>query len=343
MHHEMTAEWLLRGAAVLAVAAALSAVLIVILRPLLERYALARPNARSSHAVPTPQGGGIAVVAATIAVACGALYFSAAAASGAGALSAVFAAALLMAGVGVADDIRSIDVAPRLALQALAVALVIFALPNELRVLPSAPWWIERILLVVGGAWFVNLVNFMDGLDWMTVAEVLPVTATLAVIGGLGALPPAAVAVTLALCGATIGFAIFNRPIASLFLGDVGSLPIGLLLGWLLLLLATGGHLAAAVVLPLYYLADATITLLRRLARGERFWQAHRTHFYQLATDRGFGVTEVVGWVFVVNIGLCALAALTVIVPGRPSDVGALLGGAVLVGCLLGAFARGRK
>ena len=69
----------------------------------------------------------------------------------------------------------------------------------------------------------------MDGLDWMTVAEVVPITAALAVIGLLGSLPPAAIVVSLALCGAMIGFAYFNRPVAKLFLGDVGSLPIGLI------------------------------------------------------------------------------------------------------------------
>ncbi len=110
--------------------------------------------------------------------------------------------------------------------------------------------------------------------------------------------------IALALCGAVIGFAYFNRPVARLFLGDVGSLPIGFLLGWLLLLVAASGHLAAAIVMPLYYLADATITLLRRLFRGEPVWHAHRSHFYQLATDRGFTVIGVVAWVFAVNVAL---------------------------------------
>ena len=142
--------------------------------------------------------------------------------------------------------------------------------------------------------WFVNLVNFMDGLDWMTVAETVPITAALAVIGILGVLPWQETVISLALCGATIGFAFFNRPVAKLFLGDVGSLPIGLLLGWLLLVLAGSGGRTAAVLLPLYYLADSTITLLRRAANGEPVWQAHRSHFYQRATDRGFHVIDVV-------------------------------------------------
>jgi UDP-N-acetylmuramyl pentapeptide phosphotransferase/UDP-N-acetylglucosamine-1-phosphate transferase len=340
MNRELSAWWL-AGAATVAFAALLCALLIVILRPLLKRYALARPNARSSHKTPTPQGGGIAVVAATIAATYGALYFSAAAAPAPGPLLIVFAAAILIACVGAAEDIRSIEVVPRLLLQAAAIALVIYALPHELRVVPLLPWWVERVLLVVGGLWFVNLVNFMDGLDWMTVAEIVPITAALAAIGGLGILPIQGTAVTLSLCGAMLGFAYFNRPVAKLFLGDVGSLPIGLLVGWLLLLLAARGHLAAAIVLPLYYLADATVTLLRRLARGEPVWQAHRTHFYQLATDRGFAVTEVVASVFVLNVVLATLAVLTIRLP--TFDVAALITGAILVAGLLFAFARGKK
>jgi UDP-N-acetylmuramyl pentapeptide phosphotransferase/UDP-N-acetylglucosamine-1-phosphate transferase len=141
--------------------------------------------------------------------------------------------------------------------------------------------------------WFVNLVNFMDGIDWMTVAEVVPVTAALAMFGLMGALPPDATVVALALCGAIIGFAPFNRPVARLFLGDVGSLPIGLLLGWLLVLLAGHGHLVAALLLPLYYLTDATITLLRRLMRGKPITEAHRSHYYQRALANGFSVFQV--------------------------------------------------
>jgi UDP-N-acetylmuramyl pentapeptide phosphotransferase/UDP-N-acetylglucosamine-1-phosphate transferase len=254
-----------------------------------------------------------------------------------------FAAIVLIAGVGAADDVRSIAVVPRLLLQALAVVMVIYALPEELRAAPFLPWWAERVLLVIGGLWFVNLVNFMDGLDWMTVAEVVPLAAALALMGALGALPPQGLAAALALCGAMIGFAYFNRPVAVLFLGDVGSLPIGLLLGWLFVLLAGRGHLAAAVLLPLYYLADASITLGRRLVRGEAVWKAHRTHFYQRATDGGFSVTEVVARVFLGNVILCALAVATVVAPSRLGNAIALLLGATVVTWLLATFARGKK
>jgi UDP-N-acetylmuramyl pentapeptide phosphotransferase/UDP-N-acetylglucosamine-1-phosphate transferase len=330
----------MRGAAIAGLSALVCVALIVLLRPMLQRYALAKPNARSSHRVPTPQGGGIAVMAATLA------------ASGFGlvafvapftpSLATAFAAAIVMAAVGVFDDVRPLAVAPRLLLQALAVAAVIYALPDTLRVLPAWPLSLERALLFVGGLWFVNLVNFMDGIDWMTVVEVVPVAGALVVFGGLGALSSDAVAVALALGGAMVGFAYFNRPAAKLFLGDVGSLPIGLLLGWLLVRLAGAGHLAAALLLPLYYLADATLTLLQRLSRGERIWQAHRTHYYQRATDRGFAVGEIVGLVLIVNLVLAALALATVLVKSRLVDGAALACGAALVGLLLYGFTRKR-
>ena len=140
-----------------------------------------------------------------------------------------------------------------------------------------------------------------------------------------------------------IGFAPFNRPVARIFLGDVGSLPIGLLLSWLLVLVAGHGHLAAALVLPLYYLADATLTLLRRMANREPFWQAHRTHFYQLATDRGFSVSEIVARVFAVNLALVALADCERAVARTRSAACVALGvGGALVGWLLYRFSRGK-
>ena len=137
---------------------------------------------------------------------------------------------------------------------------------------PLLPWTIERALLLVAGLWLVNLVNFMDGIDWMTVAEVVPVTGGVALVGALGALPPQALIVALALNGAMLGFAPFNRPVARLFLGDVGSLPIGLLLFWLLLLVA--GHRpprrgAAAAALLSSPTPPSTL-LRRRVSRRAR-------------------------------------------------------------------------
>jgi UDP-N-acetylmuramyl pentapeptide phosphotransferase/UDP-N-acetylglucosamine-1-phosphate transferase len=335
--------WTVTAPLIVVATALLAAGLIALLRPLLLRYALARPNARSSHREPTPQGGGIAVIAATIAISALVFVLTDLSNVDARALAMVAGATLLLAAIGAIDDIRPLGVILRLALQAAAVAIVIASLPVDLRIVPPLPWWIERLLLALAGLWFVNLVNFMDGLDWMTVAEVVPVTGAIGLLGALGLLPMSGAIVALALLGATIGFAPYNRPVARLFLGDVGSLPIGLLLGWMLTLLAGSGALVAALLLPLYYLADATITLLRRLARGERIWQAHRSHFYQRATDNGWSVRGVIGAVFAVNLALAGLAISSVFIAADYARLALFACGVLLVAALLTAFARGDK
>ena len=322
-------------------AALLSAALILITRPVLLRHAMASPNARSSHRIPTPQGAGIAVIAATLIVAGAVILFAGAA--DVKIPVAVFGATLFIAIVGFADDVRSIPVLPRLVLQGLAVAAVIFAAPESLRIIPACPLWIERALVLLAGLWFVNLVNFMDGLDLMTAAEAVPIAASVVLLGWLGEMPASTTIVAAALCGAMLGFSPFNRPVAKIFLGDVGSLPIGLLLGWCLLQLAWHQHVAAALLLPLYYLADATVTLFRRLARREPFWAAHRTHYYQRATDNGFTVWRVIGEVFVLNLVLAALAIISTRIEQLSIQLMLLAVGGIAVALVMRRFAQRRS
>jgi UDP-N-acetylmuramyl pentapeptide phosphotransferase/UDP-N-acetylglucosamine-1-phosphate transferase len=323
-------------AVALVLAAVLSFGLIRLLHPLLVRYALARPNARSSHSVPTPQGGGIAVIVSALVVG-GAGVVAMGGIAALPVFAVVAVAVLVLAVLGAVDDIRPLPALPRLLVQMAAVAaIVILASPG--RILPEAvPLAAERALLVLAGTWWVNLTNFMDGIDWITVSEFVPVTAALAAFGLLGFMSPAAGIVAVALCGALLGFSPANRPVARLFLGDVGSLPIGLLSGWLLMSLAASGHLAAALLLPLYHLADATLTLLRRAAKGERVWEAHRSHFYQRATTNGYAVIAVDARIACLNVGLAILALVTIIWPIL--SVPALLVGSLKVGFLLWRFA----
>jgi UDP-N-acetylmuramyl pentapeptide phosphotransferase/UDP-N-acetylglucosamine-1-phosphate transferase len=321
-------------------AAIASAALIVLLRPLLARYALARPNARSSHRVPTPQGGGIAVVPAALFVGIAGLWIGGLVSP---AIAWLAVATALLAAVGAVDDLRPLSPLLRLALQVLAVSAVVTTVDEQQRLLPEAvPSWLEQGVAVLAGVWFVNLVNFMDGIDWITVAEMVPITAAIALFGGAGVAPLEAGVLAAALLGAMLGFAPFNKPVARLFLGDVGSLPVGLLVAWMLYRLAGAGALAAAVLLPLYYVCDATLTLLRRLSRGERVWQAHRSHFYQRATDNGLSVPAVVAHVFALNICLAALAASTLIWKAWPAQLAALAVGAALVAASLARFATPR-
>jgi UDP-N-acetylmuramyl pentapeptide phosphotransferase/UDP-N-acetylglucosamine-1-phosphate transferase len=326
-----------------AVAAALSAGLILLLAPWLRTYALARPNARSSHIEPTPQGGGGAVIVATFAVVwAGALMFgSTFTSSEVGQFAALTAGAALLAMAGAIDDIRPLAPLPRLLLQGIAAAAVIAALPEALRLFPLLPWWGERALLLLAGVWFINLTNFMDGIDLMTVAEVVPIAAAIVVLAAMGKVSWLPAMVALALGGAMLGFAPFNWPVARLFLGDVGSLPIGLVLAWLLLQVAGRGELAAALILPLYYVADATLTLLRRLAAREPVWQAHRTHFYQRALSGGYTVPAIIARVLALNLALAVLAIATAATASKTLALALLIAAAVLVALRLLAFARG--
>jgi UDP-N-acetylmuramyl pentapeptide phosphotransferase/UDP-N-acetylglucosamine-1-phosphate transferase len=323
----------------IALAAGLAFVLCLLLRPLMMRYALARPNARSSHRIPTPQGGGIAVLAGAFLALGLAMAFIPMDAGARQGLVLVMVASALLAVVGAWDDIRPLSPALRLPLQFLCVGIVVFYAAPEVRVLPETlPLWAERGLALIAGAWFVNLVNFMDGIDWITLAGLVPLSGAVALAGGYGIVDPATGLLAAALLGGLIGFAPFNKPVARIFLGDVGALPLGLLGAYLLYRLASTGALTAALILPLYHVMDSTITLLRRLARGEKVWQAHRSHFYQQATDNGFKVIEIVAQVALLNLGLIALAVVSIAAPALWAQLACLLAALALTIGLLRRF-----
>ena len=133
--------------------------LLLALMPLLARYALARPNARSSHKVPTPQGGGIAVVAAVIVVVAVTTVFGGAQLDHPLNLTVVIAAAAALAAVGAMDDLRPMEAVPRLLLQTAASIAVVATLPPDVSILPAVPWWLDRVVMVVGCVWLVNVVE----------------------------------------------------------------------------------------------------------------------------------------------------------------------------------------
>ena len=216
-------------AVLVAAASAVGSFLLVwLLLPLLRRHALARPNERSSHRRPTPQGGGIAVVATALGGGAAGLALTGLADGRAAWLAA---ACLGIAATGLADDLRPLSPGLRLVIQAACAAVVVLLVLPE-RVLPlPVPSGLGAVLLGIALVWWINLTNFMDGIDWMTVAEFGPMTAALCGMALLGFGSPEVAVAAAALGGGLAGFAPFNRPVARLFLGDVGSLPVGLATG----------------------------------------------------------------------------------------------------------------
>ncbi|MBO6783668.1 MAG: glycosyltransferase family 4 protein [Alphaproteobacteria bacterium] len=279
----------------------------IVRRELLRRDILDRPNERSSHATPTPRGGGIGLLAALLPAWLIAAFLLTPATTGPQAWLLPLCA-LLLAAVSWIDDLRTIGPLPRLAAQFATAIAGVLILPG-LVFQGLLPPWLDAALAAVGLVWFVNLFNFMDGIDGISAVEAIAIGLGLGAIGlWLGAAPGGNAVPALLIAAASAGFLAWNWHPAKIFLGDIGSVPLGFLLGWLLLALAAGGHWEAALILPLYYLADATLTLLRRLARGEKVWRAHREHFYQQAVQNGRSHARVSAAVAVANAALIGLA-----------------------------------
>jgi len=279
----------------------------LVLRVLVRVGAYDRPNRRSSHDRPKPRGGGLAVLPVIALTWLAANAWLAPAAPG---FWLVLPAALLLGAVSWIDDLRELSPVLRFAVQGLAVALGIYGLGGSPLVFQGMlPPLLDRLAAAFLWLWFVNLFNFMDGIDGISGVETLVICGGLVAVGALAPLAPGPVACAALLAAALLGFLVWNWEPSKLFLGDVGSVPLGYLLGWLLLAAAADGQWAAALILPAYYLADATLTLLRRARRGAALWQAHREHFYQRAVQGGASHAGVALRVLACGGVLVALAA----------------------------------
>ena len=277
----------------------------------LERRAiLDHPTARGLHDRPTPRGGGIGLLAGLLVGWVGTLVLLPGADLRMTAI--VLAASAGLAALSFVDDVRGLPAAFRLTVQASAVAGALAALPADARVFQGLlPAPADRLATGLAWLWFVNLFNFMDGIDGISGVEAASIGAGTALVAWLvGSF--ASVGFGLAAAGAALGFLRWNWAPARVFLGDVGSVPLGFLLGWLMIVAALDGAWAAAVILPAYYWTDATLTLLRRLARGEAVWRPHRSHFYQRAVQRGMRHADVARQLASANLVLIALAYLSV-------------------------------
>lgn len=287
---------------------------------------VAVPDDRSMHVRETPVGGGWPVVVLTLV---SWIVFSR---QGADAVNrAVLAGALVLAILSWTDDRRTLLPVLRLGVQGAVIFSVLALLPGDETVFSSAwPLWTDRVLTGLCWLWFVNLFNFMDGIDGLAGTEIIFICLGFIAIGLQTGLETGILQVATVLAGASAGFLWWNWHPAKIFLGDVGAITIGFVLGWLLIRLAIGGHMIAALLLSACFVADASLTLLKRVLKGEAFWKPHKTHFYQRAAMALGSHSRVVLKVAAANTGLLALALLS---PAYP--LVALSGGLVIVVAML--------
>lgn len=266
------------------------------------------PNERSLHSQPVPRIGGVGIVAGL----CASLIVT-------DGLGLVVGLALALALLSLWDDWRPLPAVARLAGH-LAAAAVFCLMAVEVSLVATA-------LLVIGIAWMTNLYNFMDGSDGLAggmAAIGFGTYAAAAAIAGDDAL----LATCACVAAAALAFLRFNFHPARIFMGDVGSIPLGFLAGALgtLGVVRDGWPAWFPVVVFAPFAADASVTLARRLMRGERVWQAHRGHYYQRLVLMGWGHrrTALAEYALMLVTSIAAVAALLADVVGQTIILGAL-------------------
>lgn len=295
---------------------------------LLAAAVMDNPNERSMHNVPIPRGGGIGIWLTVFPV--WVIYDIIKGQLPQHALLMIATAALIF--ISWLDDKNSLPARKRFAVHILAVALGVIAIPIDHMVFQGLlPLWLDRIIAGFAWLWFINLTNFMDGIDGLSGAQTVHTTIGFMLMAALVTIiAEHNIIIAACLCGAALGFLVWNWHPARLFLGDVGSIPIGFLLGYLMIEMASEGFLGIALTLPLYYVADASMTLIRRMIEKKKFWQAHREHFYQKAALAAGSPKPVVKAVIITNTGL-----LVVCVVAFALNAWALVLGPLLVAGLL--------
>jgi Fuc2NAc and GlcNAc transferase len=263
-----------------------------------------RPNERSSHVQPTPRGGGISIVV-TSAAAAVFLWMS-------GTIDWALLAAILVGGVAIAyvgfrDDRQSVSVRLRMAVHVLAAVWAVWCVGGlaPLRVGEHSAdlGWVGDLLAVTAIVWAVNLFNFMDGIDGIAASEAAFMTLAAAAIGAMAGGESGVIVMAFVVGAASLGFLGWNWPPARIFMGDVGSGYLGYIIAVLAVAEARENAVAPFVWLILggIFFVDATITLMRRWARRERVYEAHRTHAYQWLARRWGSHKRVTVAIVIVN------------------------------------------
>ncbi len=282
------------------------------------RYALKKdlldiPNARSSHSVPTPRGGGWSIIIVFLFFAVLSLFLPDAPVQ---LLVGLVFSTLAFALLGWQDDKYDLPASIRFLFQLLIAAiftawLVWDGMPGFTLSLGGAVIILSSILWIV---WMANLYNFMDGIDGISAVETLILgTVTSFWFAMYGAISIAIICIAVA--GAALGFLHWNWSPAKIFMGDVGSLALGAFFAIIAVIGSSSLSIPLSAFLILYavYLTDSGVTLLYRVIKKEKWWQAHRSHFYQRAVQSGYSHAQVSLAVMGINLLLAVLASLVIV------------------------------
>ncbi len=270
------------------------------------------PNHRSSHKKPIPRGGGLAVLFAVVPSLV--LYAHLSPLGQTKPLLMLVGGVILLGVLGWSDDTEGVSPKVRLCAHFILCALAVGGFKGQ-QVFPDIlPYHLEKAFIVIGWVWFINLYNFMDGIDGITVVETASIALGSAVVLFVAGYSYSSLIPYLSVFSAILAFGYFNWAPAKLFLGDVGSVPLGFMMAWLLILLAYSGFVEAAIILPMYYVFDSGYTLFSRLRHRENVFQGHRQHFYQKAVDGGRGHSYVSSQILLCNIVLICLAILSLFI-----------------------------
>jgi UDP-GlcNAc:undecaprenyl-phosphate GlcNAc-1-phosphate transferase len=296
------------------------------------------PGGRSSHSVPTPRGGGAPIAVGLLAAA------GITRAASRDEVLAFLAGVGFFGAVGLLDDLRGLPPLLRLGLQACGSAVVAAALVAGLS-LPFPVRVVAALALVVWLAGFVNAFNFMDGVNGISGAHALAGGMAYACLGEWRQ-DTLMIAGGLAIAVGACAFLPWNAVRARVFLGDVGSYALGAALAVLAACAIIHGIPVEAAAGPVaLYLADTTWTLQRRIRRGERWLESHRTHIYQRLCDAGLSHQEVTATTAGATAALCLLGMVSLL-GSTPDRITADLAGLALLVAYLGspkALARTRK
>jgi Fuc2NAc and GlcNAc transferase len=285
------------------------------------------PNARSSHAVPVPRGGGVGIVVVFLSAVVWLLLRQVIPAKLAWAL---LGGGLAIAIVGLADDRFKLAAWPRLLVHSLAAAWTVWCLdpihPFRLGESNFFWAWVSRGVAFIGLIWLTNLFNFMDGIDGLAGMEAVGVSVFGAILLFLNGLPSYA-QLSWMLAAASLGFLVWNWPPAKIFMGDVGSGFLGFTLGALALFSSKAGPelIWPWLILLAAFFVDATVTLLRRMFSHARWHEAHRSHAYQHAAQAMGSHAKVTLAVAAINLGwLFPLAWAALRYPGAAPALAAV-------------------